>query len=359
MKKHIDSKENIKNDKVPSLSSIPDSSKKPKTNEFYTFENLYKWTFFVYIILIGIMIKELINIENYYEANGFERSDMREYFFVFLGIFISSGIFEIIKFSLTSFARNNMTKISKRIETKDQKVVRIINMFNSITYYTFATVINFIIIRKYAPDHLPTNFGGTLDVTQFRENWPKSVAFPVRVFFMISIGHHIERTLEHLKNHRDAKNFWIMILHHVLTINLMVNCFGHREFLFGIPVLMIHDITDIAVGMTRVVREIEQWIKFTIPCYLVLLSLWFYTRNYVFNFEIVYPLLTEEMFKFYNHGDVNHMFATLGLTILMFLNTYWLWGALYSGYVKIFLKKEDLAHFEGEKMISDSKQKLE
>ena len=136
-----------------------------------------------------------------------------------------------------------------------------------------------------------------------------------------------------------------MLLHHYLTIILMLNCFAHRQYLFGIPILLIHDLTDTFVNVMRIVREIQGWDFLVLPVYGFFVSVWIFTRNIIFNVELVHPLFTDQIFKFIRDKRYNHLFATFGVFVLMMLNTYWIIGILYSGFRKIF-KGDGRLHLE-------------
>lgn len=128
----------------------------------------------------------------------------------------------------------------------------------------------------------------------------------------------------------------------------MLNCFAHRQYVFGIPVLILHDFSDCFVNLIRIVREFKGWEPIVLPVFFVFVSVWIYTRNFIFNLEIVYPLFTDQVFKFWKQGRMNHMFATAGLFILMILNSFWLFGFLASAFNKIFKGKDKYVHEETE-----------
>ena len=220
-------------------------------------------------------------------------------------------------------------------------------MFYSIIYCTCSSCIFFYIIQKYQPDHLPKFFGGTLNIHSFISIWPKNVDYHLRYFFIISVGHHLERTYNLLFKKSKKKDFWTMLLHHVLTMNLMIMCFGHRQFLYGIPILLIHDITDIFLNIMRVSREIKPWKFMVLPLYFLCLISWFITRNGIFNFEIVIPLFKSSFLSVLRNRQYNHIFASLGVFILMILNTYWFLAIGYAGYKKVFKNIDESSH-EGE-----------
>ena len=115
----------------------------------------------------------------------------------------------------------------------------------------------------------------------------------------------------------------------------MFNCFLHRQYICGIPILLLHDATDIFVNCIRIVREIESWIWLTVPVYVVFVLVWITFRNGIFNVEVVYPFFFIEVKKMIQKSRYNHMFAALGVFILAALNTMWLQGILYSGYLKL------------------------
>jgi hypothetical protein len=120
----------------------------------------------------------------------------------------------------------------------------------------------------------------------------------------------------------------------------MINCFLHRQYICGIPILLIHDLTDIFVNLIRIVREIKKWVWLTLPVYALFLLVWITFRNVLFNTDLVYPLFRYELIKSINMGQRNHLIAFCGVFILMGLNTFWLQGMLYSGYLKIFKGKD-------------------
>ena len=309
--------------------------------------------FIIYFVLCLLSLHHLYKIENFYEKSQYGRTNVYEYLLIFVGVLLCALLFEFVKIVTRKFILNNMSDHKRLIETKEQRLYRIQIIFNSAIYYFWISVINFYLIKKYEIDYLPKYLGGKLEISNFLGDWPRQIAFPVRAILMISIGHHLERTYSHLRYKRNAGDFWTMILHHLVTITLMVNCFGHRQFLFGVPILLIHDMSDFFVNTMRLVREIKPWKKYTLLFYFLFVLVWLITRNFIFNFEIVFPLWTKEFWKFHINRDLNHIFASLGIGILMILNTFWLYAALIAGYRKIFQNKE-VSKFEGE--IADSKE---
>jgi hypothetical protein len=317
---------------------------------FIKFEGSTKYIFIAYFLLCILFIKTLFDVESYYKQNNHPTTVISEYLLLIPGFLFSMYLYKITEYFFSNVIERNMIDKNKYNETKDQHKYRIVKILYSIFYYTISSTVNFYLIRTFQRDHLPKFFGGGLEIRNFIESWPLNVNKYVRYFFILSIGHHLDRTYEQLTNPKKYLNFWTMLLHHVLTINLMIICFAHRQFQFGIPILLIHDITDIFLSLMKFFREMKNLKKFVMPAYFVCLIVWFITRNYIFNKEVIYPLWFIEVPKIFKEGNFNasHLFASMGLGILMILNSYWLLALLHAGFKKIFYNVEASIH-EGEK----------
>jgi hypothetical protein len=325
----------------------PNKHKTAGDEVFHMFESSTKYIFFFYLILCILFIKSLFDVETVYAKLNVPLTNPKEYLLILAGGLISFLINQLTAKGFDGFIRRNMVEKNKYQESKDQHVYRIVKIIYSIIYYTLSSSINFYLIKTFQPDHLPTFFNGTLDVSRFIKDWPSQINIHVRYFFVMSIGHHIERTLDQVLHTKKYYNFWTMLLHHILTINLMVMCFGHRQFIFGIPILLIHDITDIFLNILKIVREIKFLKKYVMVGYFLCLIAWFITRNWIFNLEIVIPLFSNCIWEAFTLHAWAHLFASFGVGILMILNSYWLFALLHAGFKKIFYNIEQSVH-EGE-----------
>ena len=314
---------------------------------FHKFESSTKYIFYFYVTLCVLFIKSIYDIEVFYKKTNQPATVLYEYFLWIPGAFFSWGLNKAVLVLCDSFIERNMIEKNKYGESRQLHKYRIAKNIFSLAYYILASFFNFYLISKYQSDHLPVFFGGTLEIKTFLEVWPINVDFKVRLFFLFSIGHHVERTSEQVFHTKKYYNFWTMLLHHVLTINLMVICFAHRQYLFGIPILLVHDMTDIALCLMKIVREIKFLKPMLMPSYFLCLVVWFIMRNWIFNFEVVIPMFKDVLWKAVMRHCWAHLFAVLGVFILMVLNTYWLFALLHAGFKKIFYNIEQSVH-EGE-----------
>lgn len=318
------------------------------THWFSSFDKIMRFIFGIYIIMIMLMIRNIISIEHYFLSLNLPATNFKEFLLIIPGFFISLFIWEAIRYFTRGFIIKYKIEHNRIKETKEGRIRRVQAAFNSIIYYSICVGINYFLIITYAPDYMPVTLGGSLNIDAYPEIWPTYVCDPVRIFFVLSIGHHFERTYQHIANNLKGNNFWIMIVHHIVTITLMVCCYCNRQFLFGIPILFLHDIGDIFVGIMRLVREIT-FLKFlTIPCFFSLFVVWVFTRVYIFGTEIFFDFSTSGVFKMTDDFVVNQYFAVGGMAILMFLNVYWTFGMIVSGYQKLVVKTGEAMHFEGE-----------
>ena len=324
---------------------------------FTSFDQMMKFIFVIYLVLIILMANNAIAIETYFVGKGMSAINFYEFLLIIPGIAISFTIFWLVKWSTKAFILRNQLNHSRIKETQEERLNRVQTFFNTVVYYTLSVSINYYLIMTYSPRYMPRFLNGDLKIETFLSTWGEIPEQPVRVFFMISIGHHIERTYQHVRHNLKGNNFWVMILHHVLTINLMLCCYLNRHFVYGIPVLFIHDIGDIFVGWVKLVREIKQWKHLAVPIFVALILIWIYTRIFIFVTELLYPTFTDLIFQFAPDFLINHLFALLGLLILLVMNCYWAFGIANSGYQKVFKKNGDAIHFEGETVDFESEKK--
>jgi hypothetical protein len=190
------------------------------------------------------------------------------------------------------------------------------------------------LISTYQPDILPKFFGGSLDVSLFLEKWPMNVEYPITCYMIFSIGHHLERICEHLTHSKKYQSYWTMMLHHFLTVNLILICVSHRLYIFGVPTIFVHDMTDVFLNLLKIIREVQPLKFLTIPSYLLLFFGWVITRNYIFTFEIFVPMWYYSGTKVLKLGHYAMFFKAVELTILAILNWYWLYTIGYAGFKK-------------------------
>lgn len=104
----------------------------------------------------------------------------------------------------------------------------------------------------------------------------------LREFYMFQLGYYLHAYVATFKQ-TSRPNFVEMIVHHVVTIVLVVSSyFVLNVQRFGVLVFWTHDVCDVFVCLTRILLELD-CIVATAASYIALMSTWVFYRLYVFS----------------------------------------------------------------------------
>ena len=84
-------------------------------------------------------------------------------------------------------------------------------------------------------------------------------------------------------------NFWEMLLHHIVTLSLIVLCFITKHTPIGCLVLILHGLSDIPVVLCKIFTNTSLDVV-AFLFYLVTLFSWLYYRVYVFVGSVIHPI---------------------------------------------------------------------
>jgi hypothetical protein len=141
-------------------------------------------------------------------------------------------------------------------------------------------------------DFLPPCLGGSGDFDNLYfqwSTWTKPKNFDL-LFFIMS-GYHIEALASQIFKER-SNDYIEMMLHHVVTLNLIIISYLTHFDKFGVLLIWLHNISDIFASSSRSLGY--SFSIATVISYILLMSTWFYTRVYVF-FYIVLSVYTTKM----------------------------------------------------------------
>lgn len=239
-------------------------------------------TYFVLIIPSLVDMYDFLNEHNVIVQ-------LSEYAWIVVGVVLS---YLLYKFSTTvlinAWKPNISATIFRQNETPQQRVLRLGGYIYATIYYSLSW--GSLLYMTHDTVFCPPEFGGHLDITKALSNWPYEVSKPIRLYYMFSLGHHIERLLHELAHNRKTTSFNTMTFHHVVTIMLIFLSFYCRHLMFGIPVLLTHDFNDIFLNGSRFLRE-SQYTGSASVLVLIMLVSWFYTRIWIYCKHIGYGLL--------------------------------------------------------------------
>jgi hypothetical protein len=110
--------------------------------------------------------------------------------------------------------------------------------------------------------------------------------------FMASLGYHIHSTIYHVFLVERRSDFHQMVLHHIVTLWLMILSFLEGHIRIGTLIVFTNDIADIFVYSTRMLGD-TVFVKSSIISYILLTISYFYFRIVVFPACILPSILAE------------------------------------------------------------------
>ena len=114
-------------------------------------------------------------------------------------------------------------------------------------------------------------------------SYPEVEVIPgVKEMYCIQLGFHFYSFIHQMFMRRSEKKYWEFVLHHTLTLFLILYSYCTNLVNLGTLVLFLHDISDVALSFSRAYAYLK--IKnshFSTFTYVFSLALWIYTRCYV------------------------------------------------------------------------------
>lgn len=273
-------------------------------------------TYFVLIIPSLIRMYDFLNERNVIVQ-------LSEYLYTPIGVVLSYLLYKFSTTTLINAWRPNISAtVYRQNESPEQRVKRLGGYIYSSIYYTISWVS--LLYMTYDTIFCPPEFGGRLDITQSLAIWPYEVSKPIRLYYMLTLGHHIERLIHELAHNRTTTSFNTMTFHHVVTIMLIFLSFYCRHLMFGIPVLLTHDFNDIFLNIGRFLRE-SHYVN-TASFFVVIMTVsWWYTRIWIYSKHILYGLLYNalNLTEFTRRFVFMQVFFIPALFGLLILNLFW------------------------------------
>lgn len=256
---------------------------------------------------------------------------------VVAGYLYSFGIFQLTRrYCFETVKRNLVSTVFKPNETTDQRTLRICNDINGFIYYSSSLITGFIVL--WGSEFMPRMLGGTLDLSHYPRTYPLPQPTPAMLFyFLMGFGHHVERFFELLIYKKDDGSFWLFYFHHLITVALMGISFYTGKFCFGLPVLILHDMIEPVMNLSKFSRELRPFLWLKVPVFGLFTLVWIFSRTICFTFDVLIymPLMyfsKEPKFEKQEFYITAEIFC---LYMLWIVNQFWLYQILQIGYRKI------------------------
>lgn len=239
---------------------------------------------------------------------------------------------------------------SRENETTEERIERCKSYLMGFFYYALSFIATaFVAINT---DLLPKVYGGNLNLVKFHESWPSNIDNSIKAIYMLSLGHHVERFFVHMVVNYKTATYFTMFLHHIITVGLIAISMFTHYYHFGIPVLLLLDLSDALLQLSRFLRETIFQISSKVAFVLMFVA-WVQGRVYGFIVEILWHIMIdillkqkhEFMWRFFGL----HLFFFTSLMILGILNVFWLYQILKI-FLAIFINKSEKLEYEDKHM---------
>ena len=263
-----------------------------------------------------------------------------ELLIVVVGLVASAGLYFLTPGLFGNYVSKNLAETQYRREGNAARQARMLNYIHGMVYYPLSFTAGLVLTK--GSDLRPKLFGGRFNGMEFVNIWPQDIPDPLRWYFLFQLGHHIERALVLVIYKRKTNDFFTMNLHHLLTILLMLYSYLMRQLFWGIPVVLIHDMSDSLLNATKFFREIKPLKRLLSPTFAAFWASWLFTRVFVYTIEILGPLkyILIHPSEAINAYFYTTLFQVVCLHMLGVLNYYWSFMLTKMLYNKLTAKSE-------------------
>lgn len=196
------------------------------------------------------------------------------------------------------------------------------------------------------------------------DQYPKIDLLPnIKLMYLVQFGFHFYSFIYQIFMKRQDKKYLEFVLHHGLTIFLIIYSYITNFINLGTIVFLIHDLSDALLSFARGYGYLSSKNStFSSIVYLVSIFAWIYTRLFMFPIYAIWPcyqqygLMNEETkyfhLNYYIFLGFRVLFAPviafyLGMLItLLLMNVYWTY-TLVQAVLNYFLKKKIVVDYNG------------
>jgi hypothetical protein len=188
-------------------------------------------------------------------------------------------------------------------------------------YFIAITCFGYIVLKD--AEWFPVCLGGSGDAALTFEGYPYynylEKAPLIRGYMMIQLGYHLFSLLAHITG-PQRNDFMEMLLHHVITVVLIMTGYLMNFQPMSSLILFVHDICDIFVYICRAFLD-TKYIGIGFMFYIMLMTSFAYFRLYVYPFHLIWHSV------WFNTTTYMHIpgFRLMGALVhfLLCLHVYW------------------------------------
>lgn len=194
-----------------------------------------------------------------------------------------------------------------------------------VVYYTSSIIIGHFVIKEL--DFIPSELGGNGDMSAIvNMTYPNYLFYSKSQYFnqyyLLGLAFVLTDLVWLIFFYEVQTDFYLMVLHHSITISLVIFSYLGNFSQIGIIVFYLHDLTDIFVYITRIIinTDYNDTIKLT-PCVMLLVTYIFY-RIYLFS-KLIYTVGYYHYFIYQRKNDIEFNILWLFKIFLLIMHIYW------------------------------------
>lgn len=341
--KHDKSKDSL-TEKSQTQSQL--DAKKPKSfkqslKSFFIFTNIYVDLVVYGLISFALYCSYLMykglnehntKLKKFNPSYNFpKQEDLYPAIWMFLILMFIHKIFKVLTIDLIE------KNLSKRYDEIDEITIyknKVATNIIKLGLYTSSTILGFYALREL--NFFPWSLGGTGEFKNiFAENFPNYLFFKKTDLFDFYYNYNLAFALFDtyiLISYPSQSDFLLMILHHIVTLNLVVFSFLTNFSNIGSIVYFIHYSGDILSMVVRIFIHLN--IPEVYSCYLTFafLFVFSYTRLFVFG-DVIYNTFS---FVLVHDYSIYSLYLCCFLAVIMTLNIIWI--VLITRKVYMYLK---------------------
>lgn len=308
-------------------------------------EDVFRYAMYLILIYLFLILTQFPAISRYLDTRNLPTS-FSEYLYAFP--------FSIFSFLLFQFNRTILIPKIKHIfinSNKSQNPSDLNQYYNKTADYLSGFIhytISFVLMSLVAvrSQILPCIVGGSLNLKIIENIQPREMNFEVKFAFMFAFGHHFERLVSHLLSKHKSHTYYTMLNHHVCTIGVMMLAYHMKYLLFGVPVVVLFDLSDSFLQISRFLRETKFRATSEVGVLLMMVS-WFIMRILAFFYEILLAVLFGIFMgqnQYFTLFPMTHVFFFISLFLLFLLNCFWFYQIVKVFVVWVVLKSDKIEY---------------
>lgn len=194
-----------------------------------------------------------------------------------------------------------------------------------VLYYILATFIGYIILKdmNIMPKELFVFKGDIANISAkvFPDYLFFERSFSFDFYYLMGISFVITDLIWLLFLYDAQSDFYMMLLHHTLTVYLIVFSYLFNLSEVGVLVFYLHDLTDIFVYTCRLSLNLTIPTKFKIIPAILLFVVWLYARIYLYG---IYLFHVYRLFTIVDPNNIHGKILLSYASVLFLMNVFWI-----------------------------------